>query len=288
METRTGKYDNEESSMSRTKRNQNLYNEISDLSIDTFDVNSNSEILGNNGTTIDVERLRDMLDKKYREEPKKKSLADIDEDEQIEDIKLNETREYDINQILSKAKEEKMEDDYEVERLKKLRNTQVNILSDLNIDNLKKEDIEVKAVSDREGAELRTLIDTINLTESTNAIKDLDPLDLFEDLKGDDDETKVQGISELTNEIVKAATKEVELKEIKPFEEEKEEKKELDNSFYTTSSILKNEDFDDFADLKDDINATKVLVRILIVVVILAFICGVVFLLNNILEWGLF
>lgn len=287
METRTSKYNNNDDNnlMSRTKRNQSLYNEINDLSIDTFDVNSNSEILSNNGTTIDIERLKSMLDKKYREEPRSKSLGEINNDEGIEDIKLNETREYDINQILSKAKEEKNEDDYEVERLKKLRNTQVNILSDLNIDNLKKEDIQVKAVSDREGEELRTLIDTINLTESTNTIKDLDPLDLFSDLKGDDDETKVKGISELTDELAKIRENE----NIKVNNEKKEEvKDELENSFYTTSSILKKEDFDDFADLKDDINATKVIVRILIVVVILAFICGVVFLLNNILEWGLF
>ena len=44
----------------------------------------------------------------------------------------------------------------------------------------------------------------------------------------------------------------------------------------------------DFSDLKEDITATKVVVKILIVVVIIAFICGVVFLLNQILDWGLF
>ena len=285
MESRTNKYDNSETSMSRTKKNQRLYNEINDLKIDSFDY-TNSEILGNNGKTIDVERLRDMLDKKYREEPKNKSLVDIDENEKTQDIKLNETREYDINQILSKAKEEKQAEDYEVERLKKLKNTQVNILSDLNIDNLKKEDIQIKAVSDEEGKELRTLIDTINLTEETNAIKNLDPLDLFSDLKGEDDATKVKGVNELTNEILKEAEKESLKEENK--KDKKKDKEVLENSFYTTSSILKNEDFDDFADLKDDLNGTKIIVRILIVVVILAFICGVVFLLNRILEWGLF
>ena len=52
--------------------------------------------------------------------------------------------------------------------------------------------------------------------------------------------------------------------------------------------MIKQDDFDDFGDLKEDITATKVVVKILIVVVIIAFICGVVFLLNQILDWGLF
>ena len=114
METRTSKYNDDTSSMSRTKKNQNLYNEISELQMDTFDVNSNSHVLSSDGNIIDIDRLKDMLDKRYREDVKRKPLGTID-DEQREEIKLAETREYDINEILSKAKENK-QDDYEVER----------------------------------------------------------------------------------------------------------------------------------------------------------------------------
>ena len=169
METRTSKF-SDDTSMSRTKKNQNLYNEISELQMDTFDVNSNSHVLSKDGKTIDIDKLRDMLDKRYREDVKKKSLGEIDESEERESISLAETREYDINEILSKAKENK-ENDYEIERLKKLRNTQVDILNQLNIEALGKIDDRVKAVSDDEKDELKTLIDTINLTEETNAIK---------------------------------------------------------------------------------------------------------------------
>ena len=181
METRVDKYNNDTTSMSRTKKNQNLYNEISELQMTSFDVNSNAQVLSNNGTTINVDKLKDMLDKRYREDIKRRPLGVIDENEEREEINLDETRAYDINEILSKAREEKQNDDYEVERLKKLRNTQVNILNELNIDSLKKVD-EVKAVSDDEKDELKTLIDTINLTEETNALKhveDMDPLDLL-------------------------------------------------------------------------------------------------------------
>ncbi|MBR1417273.1 MAG: hypothetical protein IJ572_05640 [Bacilli bacterium] len=357
MESRINKYNNNDNStLSRTKKNQNLYSEINDLRMDTFDVNSNSMIISNNGKTIDIEKLRDMLDKKYREEPKSKSLVNIDEDEHDDKIDLDETREYDINEILSKARKEKENEDYEVERLKKLRNTQVDILSDLNIESLKEVE-NGKAVSLEEGDKLKTLIDTINLTEETNAIKNMDPLDILSDLKGDEDETKVEGVNELTKEIMRQALSDMKdevkpkdeitsiIKDIKSesneekqgdntttnFEdminevsnddeddkiktntaklenlqeelkgiiekdnkkssinEDKKEDKKIENSFYTSSSIITKDDFDDFSDLKDEITGTKIIIRILIFVVIIAFICGVVFLLNRILDWGLF
>ena len=317
METRSNKYsesDVSNSSLSRTKKNQSLYQEINELQIDTFDVNSNSEVLSNNGKTIDIDKLRDMLDKKYREEAKNKTLAKSYIDENKERLTLDETREFDINAILSKAKEEKQTDDYEVERLKKLRNTQVNILSDLNIESLK--DVENKAVSEGEKDKLKELIDTINITEATNKLKkkDIDPLDLLSDLKGDEDETKVEGVNELTeeverqikeeeskeslNEIKDSLTKEIKeelstdttkidnLKEVSKALEN--DKKKEENSFYTTSSIIKQDDFDDFSDLRKDLGATSIIVKILIVVVVIALVCGVVFLLNRILDWGLF
>ena len=329
MESRYNKYSSNdgEEVMTRTKKNRRLYHEINELEADSFDVNSNAVLLSNNGTVIDIDKLKDMLDKKYREKPRKSNpLATVDENEENQRINLDETRQYDINEILNKAREEK-EDDYEVERLKKLRNTQVDILNELNIDNMKKveyedeEESEIKAVSDEEREKLKTLIDTINLTEETNAVKSIDPLDILSELKGDDDETKVEGVSDFTKEIIrqakleaakeiaeerKQAMKEQVLeekkiegekakKELEDIEEEtKEIKKDgkegkIDKSFYTTSTMFKKGDFDDdFGDLKDEITATKVIVRILIIVVILAFIFGVVFLLNRILEWGLF
>ena len=286
MESRVNKYNNDnEKTMTRTKKNANLYTEINDLAVNKFDVNSNSYVLANNGRTIDVDKLKDMLDKKYREETKDKSLSKTSELETM-DINLDETREYDINEILSKAKEEKQSDDYEIERLKKLRNTQVDILNDLNIEQY---DDKIKAVSDEEGDKLQDLINTINLTEETNAIKnlDIDPLDILSDLKGDDDETKVEGVNQLTQEILKEAQRQVD-EENKKKDIQEEAEKKLENSFYTTSSSLKLNDFDDFADLKDDITATKVVIKILIFLIIVAFICGAVFLLNNIFEWGLF
>lgn len=313
MESRVNKYStNDNEVLSRTKKNQRLYSEIGDELNKPYDLNSSSVVLENNPKTIDIDKLKDMLDKQYKEEIKSKSLASLDGISEVSQISLNETREYDINAILYKAKEER-KSDYEEDRLKKLRNTQLDILNGLNIENQKHDEEVSISVSKEEGNKLKSLIDTINLTEEINQTKAMDPLDLLSDLKGNNDETKVDGVQELTQEILKKA-QELDTNQIEKVHDELEQelnsdtakidnltknlkgimeesnKKDLSktDSFYTTSSMITKNDFDDFSDLKEDITATKVVVKILIVVVILAFICGVVFLLNQILDWGLF
>lgn len=313
MESRVNKYStNDNEVLSRTKKNQRLYSEIGDELNKPYDLNSSSVVLENNPKTIDIDKLKDMLDKQYKEEIKSKSLASLDGMSEVSQISLNETREYDINAILSKAKEER-KSDYEEDRLKKLRNTQLDILNGLNIENQKHDEEVSISVSKEEGNKLKSLIDTINLTEEINQTKAMDPLDLLSELKGNNDETKVDGVQELTQEIMKKA-QELDTNQIERVHDELEKelnsdtakidnltknlkgimeesnKKDLSktDSFYTTSSMITKNDFDDFSDLKEDITATKVVVKILIVVVIIAFICGVVFLLNQILDWGLF
>ena len=153
-----------------------------------------------------------------------------------------------------------------------------------------------------ESKKLRELIDTINMKESLS--DGADPLDILSDLKGDDDETKVLGAKE---DFMKETTKEapvirgldkLNLKEEKDLVSEikkpKEEKKDIDldktneNTFLTTTNLFTESDFDDFNDLKEEVAGTKIIIKILIVIVILAFIVGVVFVLNKFLNLGWF
>ena len=60
----------------------------------------------------------------------------------------------------------------------------------------------------------------------------------------------------------------------------------LEQSFVNTKSFTQS-DFDDFNDLKEDMHATKIIIKILIVVIVLVFIVGCFLLLNKILGWGL-
>ena len=62
----------------------------------------------------------------------------------------------------------------------------------------------------------------------------------------------------------------------------------IDNSFYTTNSVFTQSDFDDFNDLKEDVESTKIIIKVLIGIVILAFLVGVFFILNRIFNWGIF
>ena len=131
-----------------------------------------------------------------------------------------------------------------------------------------------------------------------------DPLDILSDLKGDDDETKVLGAKD---DFMKETTKEapvirgldkLDLKEEKDLVSEtkktKAEKKDIDldktneNTFLTTTNLFTESDFDDFNDLKEEVAGTKIVIKILIVIVILAFIIGVVFVLNKFLNLGWF
>ena len=250
MKTRMEKYyDTDEIEIgSRSKRNEELYKEINKNEIDKFEINSNATILASNGRTIDVEKIKKILDNKYKETPKRKSIVlDYEEDEEI--VSLEKTREYDINAILEHAREQK-EVDYERERLKKIRDTQFDILKNLNLKEEKDE------LDDTKEQDLMTLIDVINEKESKK--KSVDPLDILSDIKGDDNTIVLDGLKE---EVDKEA------------EKEKNEDK-IDDSFYTTSVNFTQSDFDDFNDLKAEVNSHKVMIKIVITLIVVACFVG--------------
>ena len=198
---------NEVQGTSRVSRNQELYKEVSYAELDNFDLNSNVSILGDNTANIDIGKIRDILDEKYNEGTKRKSLGDTDEIE-LPKINLDETREYDINSILAKAKEEK-EFDYEEDRLKKLNEDAESILKDIDADEEEFDRAESKVINKAktDEAELLDLINTITakelIKEEANMdtlVGEMDPLDLLTDLRGDDD-TRVMGAIDAVREI---------------------------------------------------------------------------------------
>ena len=85
-------------------------------------------------TSVNNDRIKELVklkDKKYRDDLPKKPLLETIEEEEIEE-KLADTKEFDINAILEKAKSTQNVD-YEKERLKKVHDTQYDILKNLNI-----------------------------------------------------------------------------------------------------------------------------------------------------------
>lgn len=309
----------EEFRPSRSQKNKDLYKEVSSLELEDFDLNSNASVIGNNTDNISLDEIKEILDKKYHEKPRKRSFGDTDEIS-LPKINLDETREYDINSILEKAKEKK-EVNYEEDRLKKIRNTQYDILKDLDIINNEEEieekkDIKPDQIKHPENnketeKKLLDLINTITAKElidnekSLTLTGNLDPLDILSDLRGDDEATKVMGMlekeieeAEKENERSKEAEKTLEIdagdtedEESVENTEEKEktaENKKIENSFIGKTTTFTQSDFDDFDDLKEDMHITKIIIKLLVFVVVVLFIVGLVVFLNKYLNLGLF
>lgn len=266
MSSRMNKYYEEpENLMTRTTRNQELYKDISKSELENYSIKSNATILGDNKNEIDVEKIKKILDTKYNEVPKRKSIKIEEEPETI--IEKEDTKEYDIKQILEKAKEEKVVN-YEEERLKKLRDTQFDILNNLEI-NEEEKDFEEKNNNAQD--DLAELINTIAFNEKHNGNQELDILSA---LKGEDD-TEVFGamkeeLDEYTNNEEDTIYIDNEI------EDKTMTSEELEESFYTKSNLLDNKDF---VDVEEGMN---VFLKIIIVVVVIAFLIGVGLLLKSI------
>ena len=272
MNSRMNKYYEQAPNKERTKRNQELYQEIKVAELDNFNLNSNVSVLGDNTPQIDVEKVREMLDVKYNEIPKRKSIPVALEEELVEELDI--TKDYDINTVLQKAHSEKVSD-YETDRLKKLRDTQYNILKNLDLEPQE----EKKEISEEE-KRLLNLINTI--TEKELAKKDeMDPLDILTDLKGNDEVTEPV---EKENTITQPPIDEQMIKEVV----QEEVQNQIDKSFYTTQTSFSAEDFEDFNDLKEDVRSSKTLIQILIILILIILIVGIVFLLNTFFNLNLF
>ena len=310
MRSRMEKYYNTDGNTmelpSRSSKNRDLYKEVSNKELEGFDVNSNSTILNNNiNNNVDIDQIKEMLDRQYRELPKNKSIGNSETE--IGTISLDETREYDINSILAASHKER-EKNYGEERLKKLRNTQVDILNELESvikenEKVVDEDIlpsadeldEIKSHRAKEEKRLRELIDTITAKELiSEESKELDPLDLLSDLRGDDENTKVLGTID-TDELTIKEEKSTEI--INKSERNREEldatkkKTMLDTKedlIPTSTLTFTQSDFDDFNDLKEDMRFTKVLIKVLIAIIIIVFIVGCIILANKVFHLGFF
>lgn len=276
METRIKKY-NESSSMSRVAKNTDLYKQINDSELDNFNVHSNATIIGNQDREINLEQIKKILDKRYNNAPQRKSIR-IEPQEEVTRLDNEDTKEYDLTKVLEKAKDEKVET-YEENRAKKLRNTQFNILNNLNIDDEKKEENEEKKYNPEEN--LMNLINTITINEAKKREEkkdDVDPLDILTDLKGDDD-------TQVYESVKTSVTSITEIKEQEDNNNKETKKEELDNSFYSTD-MFKKKDFED-DDNEDFLDNDKVSIgiKILIALVIIVFLVGLFLFLKSFLKF---
>ena len=261
MDTRINKY-NESDRMSRVSKNSELYKQINDSELDNFNVHSNATVIGNQEREIDVEQIKKILDKRYNDRPQRRSIR-VEPREEVSRLDKEDTKEYDLTKVLEKAKDEKVET-YDEVRAKKLRNTQYDILNNLNIE--EPEEKEEKSLNPEEN--LMNLINTITINEAKKQEKkDVDPLDILTDLKGDDDTQVYESIENTVTTIT-----EIKEKEKENLNKGNNKKETLDNSFYT-SDLFKKKDFEDENDFVED-DKVGVGIKILIALVIIVFLVG--------------
>lgn len=283
MDTRLNKYNND-NRMSRVAKNEDLYKEINDSELDNFNVRSNATVIGNQEPEIDVEKIKKILDKKYNEAPKRRSIR-IEPMEETSKVAEEDTKEYDITKVIAKAKDEK-NDLYETDRAKKLRDTQYDILNNLNIS----EEPEKKEDKTSE-EDLMELINTITLNEAKKHEEEANATDLLEDLKGNDNTEVYESMSQEIKEITEASSNTSnEIIEATPTisQAEKvlqENKSTIDNSFYT-HNLFKKRDFEDDGskEFVED-NNLNIGIKILIVLVVICFLIGLFLFLKSFLNF---
>lgn len=285
MKSRMDKYNTNDTQVkTRTQKNQNLYDNVRNSSLTEFDVNSNISVIDNQANVIDVQKIRKMLDKRYSSDaPKRKSIEIPDYEEPIIDEPLVDTKEYDINAILEKAKQGKNVD-YTKERLKKVREAQYEILNNLDLElKIVEEDKNAKRKQDEEN--LMNLINTITELELKNKQEynkeANDALELLSDLKGEEEEnTETEEI-----EVIDEDNEEPEsIKE----ENEKNEKSRDEHIEETLSKLnIDMSSYDDFNDISKN-DAGSLILKIIIFIIIIALVFGAVYIIDNILSLGLF
>ena len=223
-------------SMSRTKRNQDIYNssDMSDLS--RIKTNTNVSIISDAPKEIDIEKIKsyvEALNNEKEEKRKRVSLELPKEEETV--VKRKEIKEYDINSILEKAKDNR-EVDYEEDRHRKLNNTQIDILKNIKIREEKIEEIDpdITGPIDELNTDEKTIVDLIQDIQNNSKNSKTTKQDLFSDLMGDSTDTVV--MAPIEEEVTKDNIKEALLN----ITQDLESIKQPENDFTHEISIEKN------------------------------------------------
>lgn len=276
MNSRMNKYVNNSTTIKkRTQKNEKLYDKVLDMSIDYVDIDVNNAIELNPNNTSKSTR------EDYQKQKELSKILPRNEKPEAyvkQEVEPKENRIYDINEILELARKNKLFEDSEKKRLI---NTEYNILTKLDIDNLDSEDMKKE--------DLKSLINDIYEKEKPVKVKkyskkDEDALlnDLFDDYEPDNDlkeELRLQ--EELSKEILDKNTKSESLetpKEEKPSklldeivdeEDTKKAKKKKE-----ADKIVKEEMTDEMI---EEVKEGKGLLIAIIVVVILILLTGAFF-----------
>ena len=268
---------------SRRDKNQNLYKNVYNITrltevkeLDVRPVIHLSQKEKKKQTRENYHKLKEFEDLIVREPQKKKDDLSVFFQE-------DENKVYDINSILLEAKKNREEID-ELEKKRRLRNTEYNILANLKpneVEEYKQKIMGKKQELEEETDSLQELINTIT---SKSMRKDIDKLQSSDD----NNELLSDLLPKDQNEtiITESISKEIlarEQEKTKTMSIEQPPENEIDRSFYTKSMDLSDKDFemdDEFVE-KEKNSSVIIFFKILIAIILVVGIAILVFYLMN-------
>lgn len=194
---------------------------------------------------IDMDMIRSLINKSSEEERPKKVVYQ----KPIEKIEIEDDRSYDIRDVLSKAKDNRTIDN------KRISDTQYNIFKGVNLSE------ELKNKEDVKTEDLKDMIEAISNNSKGYT------MNLLDDLRSIYDPTMHEKIEEKIEEV-----------------KEPPVSNEIDKSFYTNTMGFKDEDFEDLADIKEDVKSNGILTKILIFILSVVILVGIGFLLFHFIK----
>ena len=261
MDRRTQRYEEDtekqqQPRLTRISKNKVLYDDINNL-IGVEDISSLDT-----QTRIDLSKLSNYENKRedYHKIRDYKEILSIKKEPEEKIVKEPEEKVYDINSILEEAKKNRVKYD-ELEKKRKLRENDYTSVADINDkESYKKQSKEINE------KELTDLINTITSHNLLQEIKDAEQ-ELDEDSDTETEEDEI--LSDLIATNVDLHLEEGIAEEFAG----KEELKHIDNSFYTKSMDLSEQDFEFSEEFEKD---RKLKIKIIIVVSIIVLIIGVI------------
>lgn len=231
---------------SRTVKNKELYRTIYDEAEYT-NVEGISVIEKNE--KIDIEKIKELINgtnnvnkpKEYKKEEIKPLVEEIEEQ-----------KNYDIRDVLNKAKSERTDRDSRYSNIK------YNILKNIDLNS------DTKVPDNVNEEQLKSMIEAI----SNNSKNDYTS-DLLDDLKSICDPNLKNEVKEEIN------NQDTQLQNTKLIQEN------LDKSFFTSSLDFSSEDFEDLKEIKENIKKNNLLTKILLFVLLVIIITGVLFLIYH-------
>lgn len=246
MASRMDRYDNKQENGRRLLKNKELYEKL-------YTNSSYAEFTGINSSNV-IDLTSNYSNKISRREDyhRKKDFVGILNDEEVVDdyrhsdylynhsVEPN-LKNYDINSVLENAKKNRSDVD-ELERKRKLRTTEYNILADLTEEKIKEyKDRKKEVLSEEEKDELEELINTI--TSNT--------------MRQEIDDELLSGLmpTNLDETIVSQELSEIDLNQNNNNNEDTGSLvQKIDSSFYTKSMDLSDQDFVSSLDNNDDLD----------------------------------